>query len=67
MKKTFLQDLILPTFWLLFFMVSSKSERRIENFKKEEKTELRNVNLREATNGKEKEANFTKAIFLTGL
>ena len=40
--KNLLKELILPSFWLFFFIVSSKSEDKVNKFKKADNTELKN-------------------------
>lgn len=68
MKKSLLKELILPAFWLFFFTVSSKSDAKVNELKKEDNT----VNKQEISApgtshpvNKNKEAAFTKTLFLS--
>ena len=69
MKKILSKELILPAFWVFFFIVSPKSEAKVEELKKAENTEIKK---QEPLSGgynainKNKEATFTKAVFLSG-
>jgi hypothetical protein len=67
MKKILSKELILPSFWLFFFIVSPKNDVPINEVKKDN-TE---VKKQEASGGgnainKNKEASFTKAVYLSG-
>jgi uncharacterized membrane protein len=69
--KNLFKELILPSFWLFFFIVSSKSEDKVNKFKKTDNTELKKqdgISASGATNGinKNKEATFIKAVYLSG-
>ena len=69
--KNLLKELILPSFWLFFFIVSSKSEDKVNKLKKTDNTELKKqdgISASGATNGinKNKEATFIKAVYLSG-
>jgi uncharacterized membrane protein len=69
--KNLLKELILPSFWLFFFIVSSKSEDKVNKLKKADNTELKKqdgISASGATNGinKNKEATFIKAVYLSG-
>ena len=69
MRKNLLRELILPSFWLFFFIVSPKSENK-EKIKKVDKTELKKqdgIPFYEANvANKNKEATFIKAVYLSG-
>ena len=75
MKKHLLKESILPAFWLFFFMVSSKSDGKINELKKADNTVPVNIRIKKqdmavsasdnATN-KNKGATFTKAVYLLG-
>ena len=69
MNKNFLKELILPAFWLLFFIISSKNDKTI-NLKKESGIEVKKQIGAAAETGdvtdKNKEAKFTKAVYLSG-
>ena len=69
--KNLFKELILPSFWLFFFIVSSKSEDKVNKLKKADNTELKKqdgISASGATNGinKNKEATFIKAVYLSG-
>ncbi|HUS00435.1 MAG TPA: hypothetical protein VMY77_01840 [Chitinophagaceae bacterium] len=69
MKKSFLKELVLPAFWLFFFIVSPKSQVKDNKLKKADNTELnKDIPAPGASNviNKNKEATFTKAIYLSG-
>jgi hypothetical protein len=70
MKKNFLKEMILPAFWLLFFIITPKSEVKDNKLKKADNTELKRQNIPEPEVGnainKNKEATFTKAVYLSG-
>lgn len=69
MKKNLLKELILPAFWLFFFVVSSKSDAK-HNLNRADNIELKkqDISTSEVTNGmnSNKAATFTKALFLSG-
>jgi hypothetical protein len=67
MKKILSKELILPSFWLFFFIVSPKNEVNVNQLKKES-TEVKKQEASGGTNAvnKNKEATFTKAVFLSG-
>ncbi len=69
MTKNLLKELILPSFWLFFFLVSPKNEGKIDQLKKEDnigvkrqETKAAGIKNKEAT----KEATFTNAVYLSG-
>lgn len=68
--KNLLKELVLPAFWLFFFIAFSKSEVRDNKVKKVNNTELKKQDLSKMEGGnpinKNKEATFTKAIYLSG-
>lgn len=75
MKKTLLKELILPAFWLVFFTFSSKSDLKENELKKADNTVPVDIGIKKqdipaagATNAvnKNKEATFTKAVYLSG-
>lgn len=67
MKKTLLKELILPSFWLFFFIVSPKNDES-NQLKKEDDIELKKQGDIFATSEDDtaKEARFTKAVYLSG-
>ena len=67
--KKLLKELILPAFWVFFFIVTPKSEIKDNNLKRADNTELKkDIPAPAATNtiNKNKEAIFTKAVYLSG-
>lgn len=71
MKKNLLKELILPAFWLFFFIVSSKSDAKNNELNRADNIELKNpdISSSEVTNGinnNSKAVKFTKALFLSG-
>lgn len=69
MKKFLSKELILPSFWLFFFMVSPKSEAKVDSLKNANNTEVKKQKLLSGgynAINKNKEATFTKAVFLSG-
>lgn len=64
MKKTLLKELILPSFWLFFFIVSPKNDQSTQ-LKKGNGTELEKQDdiYAVAEKNKIKQAGFTKAEF----
>ena len=69
--KNLLKELILPSFWLFFFIVSSKSEDKVNKLKKTDNIEFKKqdgISVSGATNAidKNKEATFIKAVYLSG-
>jgi len=69
--KNLLKELILPSFWLFFFIVSSKSEDKVNKLKKTDNIEFKKqdgISVSGATNAidKTKEATFIKAVYLSG-
>lgn len=70
MKKNLSKELILPAFWLFFFIVTPKSEVKDNKLKKADNTELKkqDISTPGASNAinKNKEATFTKAVYLSG-
>lgn len=68
MNKSLLKELILPAFWLFFFAVSSKSDVKVNELKKEENTvteqEISTPGASHAVN-KNKVSTSTKAVFLS--
>ena len=74
MKKTLLKESILPAFWVFFFLVSSKSETRVNGLKNDNKvpvnTGIKKQDLSESGGSnsinKNKEVTFTKAVYLSG-
>lgn len=67
--KKLLKELILPAFWLFFFIVTPKSEIKDNKLKRADNTELKkDMPAPGATNAvnKNKEAIFTKAVYLSG-
>ena len=67
MKKTLLKELILPSFWLFFFIVSPESEVKTQ-LKKQDDTELKKQENIFAASEPDtgKKMKFTKAVFLPG-
>lgn len=70
MKKNLLKELILPAFWLFFFIVTPKSEIRDIKLKKADNTELKKQDIlapgASSVINKNKEVAFTKAVYLAG-
>lgn len=68
MKKILSKELILPFFWLFFFIVSPKNENKIGRVKKADRTEVKTQEASGDVNSinKNKEAIFTKAVYLSG-
>lgn len=68
MKKLLSKELILPSFWLFFFIVYPKNEQKIDRSKKADNIEVKKQEASEGYNGinKNKEATFTKAVYLSG-
>lgn len=72
MKKNIVKELILPAFWLFFFIVMPKSEIKDNKLKRADNTELKkDIPAPAATNTLNKnkettEATFTKAVYLSG-
>jgi hypothetical protein len=75
MKKTLVKELILPAFWLIFFTFSSKSDPKVNELKKAGNTAPMQIGIKKqdmsapgATHAvnKNKEATFTKAVYLSG-
>ena len=69
MKKTLLRELILPSFWLFFFIVSPKSDKTTTQLKKGNDTELKKQDgidiFAAAEKNKIKQARFAKAVYLS--
>ena len=69
MKKKISNELILPAFWLFFFIITPKSDIKDNKLKRADNTELnKDIPAPAATNAinKNKEATFTKAVYLSG-
>lgn len=75
MKRNLLKESILPAFWLFVFIVSSKSDGKNNDLKKAGNTNPVNIGIKNqdisasgASNSinKNKEATFTKAVYLSG-
>ncbi len=65
MKKSFLKELLLPSFLLLFFIVSPRNAYRDNLLKKADNREIKKQEAPGASNSlnKNKEATFTKALY----
>jgi len=75
MKKTLLKESILPAFWVFVFLVSSKSDARVNGLKNADNTVPVNTGIKKQdlsgaggsnSINKNKEATFTKAVYLSG-
>ena len=69
MKKNLSKELILPAFWVFFFIVTPKSQIKDNKLKRADNTELKkDITVPSATNAvnQNKEATFTKAVYLSG-
>ena len=75
MNRNLLKESILPAFWVFFFIVSSNSDAKNNEFKKADNAVPKNIGIKDqdlsasgASNNinKNKEATFTKAIYLSG-
>ena len=70
MAKNLLKESILPAFWLFFFIASSKGEKQIKEIRKADNIELKKQNMSTAGGensiDKNKQAGFTKAMYLSG-
>jgi hypothetical protein len=75
MNRNLLKESILPAFWVFFFIVSSKSDAKNNEFKKADNVVPKNIGIKNqdlsasgASNSinKNKEVTFTKAIYLSG-
>ena len=71
MKKNILQELVLPSFWLFFFIVSPGSDAKVgqlQNTKSIEVKKQDNTPALETSNtiDKNKEASLIKAVYLSG-
>lgn len=66
MRKNLADELILPAFWLFFFMVYSTDDRKT-SLKNSDKLELKRDDISAGIKtGTIKETTFTKAVYLTG-
>lgn len=71
MKKHLLQELILPSFWLFFFIVSPGRETKVNHLKKSGDNGVKkqlDLSASGITNtiDKNKEATLIKAVYLSG-
>ena len=75
MKRNLLKESILPAFWLFVFIFSSKSDAENNDLKRTGNTNPVNIGIKNqdisapgASNSinKNKEATFTKAVYLSG-
>ena len=72
MNKNVLKELILPSFWLFFFIVYSKEGDNSVTLKNErdiaikQRQDISTAAANNYTTGENKESRFTKAIYLAG-
>ena len=69
MKKNLLKELILPSFWLFFFLVySTNNDAKVSNVKNVNNAEIKTRQDRGILSkiNKDKEATFTKGVYLSG-
>ena len=68
MNKNLLKEMILPMFWLFFFIVYTKIDNKNINLNRQDKSEIRNV-TGSAENNKLTNSNskmkFTKAVYIS--
>lgn len=68
MTKNLLKELILPSFWLFFFLVSPKNADKVDQSKKVDNIEVKKQEPSGTASSinKNKEATFTNAVYLSG-
>lgn len=67
MKKTLLKELVLPSFWVFFFIVSPNKEEKIQIKISDGNEWKKQADIFGATeDDKAKEIRFTKAVYLSG-
>lgn len=71
MNKNILQELVLPSFWLFFFIVSPASDAKVDQLQKTKNIEIKkqdDIPVLETSNtiDKNKEATLIKAVYLFG-
>lgn len=68
MIKNFLKDMILPSFWLLFFAGYNKLENKNNTLEKQDKLETRKITgFARDNNSKvsDSKTNFTKGVYIS--